>query len=120
MSRPFLHHVAVRVRDVGQCQRFYEEILGVQAMERPEFGFPGAWYKAGSSEIHLISGEEPTGGAINPLSPHLALEVDDLTSVRRALDAAGTPYLALGDGLLWVRDPDGNTIEVRQPEQSFG
>jgi glyoxylase I family protein len=115
--RQHLHHVSVRVRDVERSRRFYEDLLGVAPTERPDLGFPGMWYRVGSSEIHLI-GREPLGIAgVDPSDPHFALEVDDLAAVRCTLDAAGIPYLALSDGVLWVHDPDGNTIELRAPEQ---
>jgi glyoxylase I family protein len=115
-SMPTLHHVSVRVRDVERSRQFYERVLGVAPTERPDLGFPGMWYRAGSSEIHLIGQERLVEGGVDPSDPHFALEVSDLSAVRRTLDAAGIPYLALGDGVLWVHDPDGNTVELRVPD----
>jgi catechol 2,3-dioxygenase-like lactoylglutathione lyase family enzyme len=120
MSRRTLHHVSIRVRDVERSRRFYEGMLGVAAAERPDLGFPGFWYRAGSSQIHLIGQEKLLDAGVDPSDPHFALEVDDLPALRRALDAAAIPYLALGDGVLWVRDPDGNTVELRAPETPLG
>ncbi len=114
---PKLHHVSVRVRDVDRSRQFYERVLGVAPAARPDLGFPGEWYRAGSSEIHLIGQERLAESGIDPSDPHFALEVNDLPALRHTLDAAGIPYLALGDGVLWVHDPDGNTIELRAPER---
>lgn len=120
MGQRSLHHVSVRVRDVEASRAFYERLLGVSAIERPDLGFPGEWYGVGGSEIHLIQHEKTGPEGIDPTDPHFALEIEDLAAVRRELDEAGVPYLALGDGLLWVHDPDGNTIELRAPDQHIG
>jgi catechol 2,3-dioxygenase-like lactoylglutathione lyase family enzyme len=116
MASRTLHHASVRIRDLERSRRFYEGLLGLGAIARPEMGFPGAWYGVGGGEIHLIQ-RERVGGGIDPTDPHFALEVDDLAAVRRALDAAAIPYLAFGDGPLWVHDPDGNTIELRPRDE---
>lgn len=115
MARRVLHHVSVRVRDVERSRAFYEDLLGVGAKERPDLGFPGRWYQAGDGEIHLIQNEKMVEHGIDPTDPHFALEVDDLPALRRTLDAASVTYLALGDDVLWVCDPDGNTVELRSP-----
>ena len=48
MIRPGkLHHAALRVSDCERSKRFYESLLGLAAVERPDFGFPGAWYGLG-------------------------------------------------------------------------
>jgi glyoxylase I family protein len=116
MAQRSLHHVSVRVHDVERSRQFYQDLLGVGAIDRPDLGFPGSWYQAGASQIHLIGQEQPMADGIDPSDPHFALEVDDLPQVRRALDEAHVPYLALGDTVLWVHDPDGNTIELRSPD----
>jgi glyoxylase I family protein len=120
MGQRSLHHVSVRVRDVETSRQFYEDLLGVSAIDRPDLGFPGTWYGVGGSEIHLIQHGKMTPEGIDPTDPHFALEIEDLAAVRSGLDAAGIPYLALGEGLLWVHDPDGNTIELRAPDQHIG
>ncbi len=116
MTERRLHHVSVRVRDVARAREFYEDCLGVPAAPRPDLGIPGLWYSAGASQIHLIGGDKMAPDGIDPTDPHFALEVDDLAGIRGTLDARGISYLALGDALLWVRDPDGNTVELRGPD----
>jgi glyoxylase I family protein len=107
-----LDHVAVRIADLARSRAFYEGVLGLPAAERPQFGFPGAWYDAGGTQVHLLQNPKMSDD-IDPTDPHFAFEVTDLTGVRRELDARGVPYLAFGDGQLWVRDPDGYVVELR-------
>lgn len=115
MSERALHHVALRVRDVEKSRGFYEGLLGMGTAARPDFGFPGEWYQLGSSQLHLIGqGEGMKWEGIDPTGPHLALEIDDFEAVKADLDARSIEYLAIGEGLLWVRDPDGNVVELRE------
>ena len=41
------HHVAIVVRDLEKCRRFYGEVLGLELKGRPSFDFPGLFYAAG-------------------------------------------------------------------------
>lgn len=116
------HHVSLDVRDIGVARRFYGELLGLAEIERPDFGFAGAWYQAGPIQLHLI--EVPEGVDVGvraknptPLSHHLAFEIDDCEAVRSELEAAGHDVIALGreTGQLFVADPDGNMIEFIRP-----
>jgi glyoxylase I family protein len=106
-----LDHVSVPIRDLARSRAFYEDLLGLGQAPRPDLGFPGAWYAAGRAQVHLIQREQPLGG-IDPTGPHLALEVENLDTVKQTLDARGIPYLALGSQQLWIADPDGNVIEL--------
>jgi glyoxylase I family protein len=108
-----LNHVSLRIRDLDRSRKFYEELVGLAPAPRPDLGFPGVWYQVGSSQLHLLAGEthmEP----IDPTGPHFAVEVPDVEAVRRELDVRGVPYLAFGATQLWIRDPDGNVVEVIQ------
>ncbi len=51
---------------------------------------------------------------------HIALEIDDLEAVKQqlaALEITITETMELPDGaiLIFVRDPDGNVIELHKP-----
>ena len=109
-----LNHTSVRIGDLARSREFYEGLLGLRRAPRPELGMPGAWYDIGGAQVHLIQ-QPKTFDGIDPTAPHFALEVDDLEAVKRALDARGVPYLALGDAQLWIRDPDGNVVEICTP-----
>jgi len=106
-----LQHVSVRIGDLERSREFYERLLGLDRAPRPDLGFPGAWYDAGGTQIHLIGGGKLLDG-IDPTDPHLALEVESLDAVRRELDARGIPYRDFGGAQLWVHDPDGNVVEL--------
>ena len=83
-----LQHVSIRSRDLDRARDFYERLLGLPTVPRPELGFPGAWYGIGASQLHLIAHEKLMDG-IDPTDPHFALEVESLEAVRRELEAQG-------------------------------
>ena len=102
------------VEDLARSREFYEGLLGLETAPRPDLGFPGAWYDLKGAQVHLIQQPEPFGD-IDPTGPHFALEVDDLDAVKRVLDERGIPYVQFGGPQLWIRDPDGNVIELCTP-----
>lgn len=111
-------HSAVRITDAERAKSFYEKVLGLKQLPRPDFKFGGAWYGVGSNQIHLISSEKREG-VINPLGPHIALEVEDFDQARNSLKEMGIEFLEVPSNMqlagrqLWFLDPDGNTIELR-------
>ena len=109
-----LNHASVRIADLARSRDFYEGLLGLRPAPRPDLGMPGAWYDLAGAQLHLIQ-QPNTFDGIDPTAPHFALEVDDLAAVKRVLDERGVPYLALGDAQLWIRDPDGNVVELCTP-----
>jgi glyoxylase I family protein len=111
-----LDHTALRIADLVRSRDFYEGLLGLRPAPRPDLGLPGAWYDLAGSQVHLIQQSQPMDG-IDPTGPHFALEVESLADVRRLLDQRGVPYLAFGDAQLWVRDPDGNVVELCEPRR---
>lgn len=114
MNVRLLNHVSVRIRDLGRSRAFYEGLLGLERAPRPDLGLPGAWYGIGASQLHLIESEKSFDG-IDPTDPHFALEVPSVAAVKQELEARSVPYLALGDAQLWIRDPDGNVVEICEP-----
>jgi glyoxylase I family protein len=120
MAQRILDHASICVTNVERSRQFYEGLLELVPTERPDFGFPGMWYQIGEGQLHLIQREEMgTAGnaiaAINPTDPHFAIQVDDLDAMRRRVQAAGLQVLDFGGEQMWVRDPDGNTVELRAP-----
>lgn len=125
-----LDHVAVIVADVERSCRFYGEVLGMGEIPRPaSFTFPGAWFRSGTAEIHLIGEAEAGRAALLQPSyyerelrrgylPHIALKVAALPPVIAQLEQLGIPLVGgpqqRGDGItqLYIRDPDGYVIEI--------
>jgi catechol 2,3-dioxygenase-like lactoylglutathione lyase family enzyme len=109
-------HAAVRVSDANRSIAFYEQVLGLKKLPRPDFGFPGAWYGIGDNAIHLIQSEN-RGRKPDPLGAHVALEVADFDEAKRTLAELGIEFLEAPGNMagrqLWILDPDGNTIELR-------
>src|SRR5262245_14677679 len=107
-----LDHASVRIRNLEQSRKFYEGVLGLAPLPRPDFGFPGMWYDLGPGQLHLIENQS-TAAAIDPTNPHFAIQVDDLDALRRQVKAAGIEMVEFGGDQFWILDPDGNTVELR-------
>ncbi|HTT75509.1 MAG TPA: VOC family protein [Candidatus Binataceae bacterium] len=121
-----INHVAINVTDVDKSREFYEKVIGLKKIPRPKISIPGEWYGIGQNAIHLIGGKRREG--IDPTGPHIAVEVESFEATKAALNEMGIPYLD-GEQMmaslppearrmvgqqLWVQDPDGNVIELRQ------
>ena len=112
-----LNHVALHVADVNKSVQFYRDVLGLPAMDRPAFDFPGAWFRLGEDqELHLI-GDRDQPVHSHHRGGHLALEVDSLDEYERHLDENGAkriPRKTRPDGAFqtFVQDPDGHWIEL--------
>jgi len=126
-----LDHAALLVKDVERSRRFYSQVLGMEEVPRPSnFHFPGAWFRKGSAEIHLIGEDKPgrtaqvqPGGyspdelSIGHVTP-LAFEVADLEEARQHLQAHDIAIVGgprpRGDGVMqmYVCDPDGYIVEL--------
>jgi glyoxylase I family protein len=114
-----LLHASLMVSDLARARAFYEGVLGLKPSQaRPEMSFTGIWYDIGAAQIHLIClpNPDPVGG--RPLhggrDRHTALGIRDWDGLRIRLDAAGLPYTLSQSGrsALFVRDPDGNALEL--------
>ena len=117
-----IQHCALVVSDLERSRGFYGDALGLTEIPRPaSFAFAGAWFQAGTDEVHLIvegdttmragASEHGAGLAVG-LVTHLALEVDDLdAAVRRLRDNGveiGGGPMPRGDGVqqAFALDPD--------------
>ncbi len=109
-------HTALRITNPERATDFYEKVLGLKRLPRPDFGFGGAWYAVGDDAIHLIASED-RGRKPDPLGHHVAIEVEDFEETKRTLKEMGIDFLEapamVAGRQLWVVDPDGNTIELR-------
>lgn len=121
-----IDHVTLVVRDVEASRRFYVGLLGMEEVARPAFSFGGAWFRAGSTLIHLIEQHDLSGPAGYPVevlvrssrNHHFAFEVDDAYEAARRLKEMGIPLLddakRRPDGAIQVflTDPDHHVVEL--------
>lgn len=130
MSAPIhvqqIDHVTLVVKDLERSRRFYVDVLGMQPAQRPNFKFPGLWFQAGTTQIHLILEHADSGPAMAFLpekcvisrTKHFAFEVADAMAAAEALKqsglklADGPKYRPDGPTQIYVLDPDDNLVEL--------
>src|SRR5512139_109909 len=112
---PRLHHVSLIVADSTPAAYFYEEVLGLQRVARPDLGFPGIWYSLGEGlQLHLLELPNPDPAAGRPehggRDRHVALLGEDLDAMAARLEKAAIAYTRSRSGraAIFCRDPDGN------------
>ena len=124
-----LHHVSLPTADLERSRAFYREVLGLAEIPRPPFPFPGAWFRLGDRELHLIgsSGDPQGGSGTDPNQLHFAIRVtrfgDAVERLKRHgyredVDARDPMHLVLrprpvtGYPQAYLTDPDRHLIEI--------
>lgn len=113
-----LNHASLIVANLDVSMMFYSDVLGLQQVDRPDLGFPGAWFQLGDQQIHLLELENPDPITGRPehggRDRHVALNALSLSPVQDTLNKAGIVYTMSKSGrrALFCRDPDGNAIEI--------
>ncbi len=138
-------HTGITVTNLERSVAFWQDVLGFELSHRAHHtgelasevtGVPGAEIsiavlKVPGHKIELLEYHAPTNRKRAGLRPcdvgsvHVALTVDNLDAVLRAIassgwKAAGKPQTLetgpnAGKRVVYVRDPDGTTIEFMQP-----
>lgn len=115
-----IDHCSVLITDVAQARQFYGGVLGLREIPAPrEFDFVAIWYDLGGTYLHLLLKDQP-----DTISPrHFCLHVTDIAAARADMAAKGvrideTVKIAAADRF-FVRDPDGNRIEILQWQRPF-
>jgi catechol 2,3-dioxygenase-like lactoylglutathione lyase family enzyme len=119
LSLQQLHHIAVPTSDPERCAEFYQRVLGMQRIPRPDFSFGGAWmYHASCNmQIHIIEHSSAGDrGEIDSLAGHFAVRVSDMDASEALLNDHGIPYQRKVNAgsipQIFFHDPDGNMIEL--------
>jgi len=120
-----LAHAGLIVSDLARAAAFYEGVLGLVRDVRPDLGFPGIFYRLeDGGQIHLMQLPDPCAGHPRPehggRDRHLALTTQNWDAIRARLERAGMAFTMSRSGraALFVRDPDGNAIELIRAGES--
>ena len=113
-------HVNIVADDLDAARDFYGTKLGLTEIPRPDFGIPGAWFRLGPSQFHIIL--VPEMPDLKGAAPHFAVyvptadfertigELKDkgiaFTSDVRVREDFGVPVKTA-----FCKDPSGNLIE---------
>jgi catechol 2,3-dioxygenase-like lactoylglutathione lyase family enzyme len=120
-------HISVTVTDLEKARAFYGGTLGLAEIPRPAFRFPGVWYALEGERLSLhvtVKDAMPLVPAapdrFDTRDPHFALAVPDADETCARLRASGLAFYDFegtptGLRQLFVRDPDGNMIELVGP-----
>jgi catechol 2,3-dioxygenase-like lactoylglutathione lyase family enzyme len=112
-------HVSIIVKDAAASLEFYQQLLNVSLLDRPELGFPGYWVDlyAGQS-LHIMQLDNPNSGTARPAHGgrdyHFALRVDSIAGYAEKLEGLGVNYTASKSGrnALFIKDLDNNAFEL--------
>ncbi|MBO9396609.1 VOC family protein [Shimia sp. R9_2] len=113
-----LDHANIRTGNLSRMVAFYEEVLGMKAGPRPDFGFPGAWmYLGEQAVVHLVEveGRPQTDGDL--ALEHAAFGATGMEAFLDLLKSRKIDYyLGFPPGFPIVQvnlnDPDGNHLHV--------
>jgi len=115
-----IDHCSVIITDVARSRRFYRDLLGLKEIPKPRtFDFVALWFDLGNQQLHLLLKDKA-----DTISPrHFALRVVDAAAARRYMEERGVATeettLIPGADRFFIRDPDGNRIEVIQWQQPY-
>lgn len=114
-----LDHVSILVAQADEALAFYQRLLGVTLLERPDLGFPGYWLDLGAGQsLHLMQLANPYASICRPAhggrDVHFALRVDSVEAFAERLLANNVLFTRSQSGrkALFVRDLDGNAFEL--------
>lgn len=119
-----LLHIAIKTGDLVATRAFYLDVLGLQEMHRPDFGYPGAWLGLpGPGPIfHIYAG----GPALGPAgqAPYGTAAIDHVSLTARGYHGFAArlrqhnipfrEFIVPGTPLwqLFAYDPSGVQIEL--------
>lgn len=123
-----INHIGIRVTDLDESRKFYEQ-LGFEFIAGPMGPEPVAILKHSSGVVinFILNADSGIKNNIlmdvterHPGYTHIALDVDDIDSVEKKINALGIKItegpITLPDGgvMFFIRDQDKNVIEFHQ------
>ena len=112
-------HVSIIVKDAEVSLSFYQRILEVELLPRPNLGFPGYWINLGAGQsLHIMQLDNPNANTLRPehggRDYHFALRVDSIADYVARLDDLGLKYTLSQSGrkALFIKDLDNNALEL--------
>jgi glyoxylase I family protein len=129
MAELGLHHVSLVVTDLERSVTFYQDLFGLERMQRPAFSVAGAWLATGAQQVHLIAypGGTFRSGPVDTDDAHFAMNTRDFDGFMAKAadmgfreDAAEDHPLRIivrrkglaGFPQAYLLDPDRNIVEV--------
>lgn len=118
-----IQHCSVVVQNLERAAAFYRDVLGLTEIEIPSTFKPAGlkvrWFRLGIQQIHLLQGAENQPDSQH----HMALQVDDAQTARLWIKEKGLniqeTVLIPGADRFFVRDPDGNLIEIIEWQEGY-
>lgn len=118
-----LGHVVLRVRNRERAERFYGEVLGLPLCARyDENGMKMAFFTLGNHHDFAVmevggaaGGADQTAVGLDHVAFNIGTSIDELREARAKLTAAGVATNPIDHEVtksLYLRDPDGNGIEL--------
>ena len=115
------NHLSIGSRNLEESVKFYQTVLGMQAIPSYNFGFKTKYLRCGDLQLHIFELEDQI-----PVYQHFAVDVDDFHAAYDAAKAIGAldsttfrnPVNELPDGCvqMYLRDPAGNLLEIDWPD----
>ncbi|MBF2026195.1 MAG: VOC family protein [Oscillatoriales cyanobacterium C42_A2020_001] len=121
-----LFHVAIKTNDLEATVYFYTQILGLRQVQRPNFGYPGAWLACptpnGEAIMHIYAGGPALGDdGHTPIGTaaidHISLTAVGFHQFRERFQRLGLEWreFLVPNTTLWqlfVYDPSGVQLEL--------
>lgn len=127
----FLDHVAIRVADLEVSAKWYENVLGLQRYQLPEWGDFPIFLLSGKSGIALFPANT-TDSKLDPTSKNVKIDHFAFNVTNDNFEKAKKRYRELELDFnvqdhyyfhsIYTKDPDGHTVElttIKVDEQEF-
>jgi glyoxylase I family protein len=119
-----LDHVSIIVKDAEASLEFYQTLLGLSLLERPDLGFPGFWLDLNNGQsIHIMELPNPNEKTQRPEHGgrdfHFALRVDDIDAFAEMFEEQSIKFTRSRSGrkALFLKDLDNNAFELFEVSQ---